>query len=201
MTFDGVPAAALYAAGGQINVITPQSLQGKSTTHVCSVLNGQPSNCLDMPVRPASPGIFISSLWDNGVYAYASAMNQDGTSNSADHPAPVGSIISLFLTGLGSVTPATPDGGTTPNPPPSQDLTPVVTFTWPGSDPGVSFVSVPVLLYSGPAPLEVEGLAQINFAIPGPPEGLVFGSPTIVVTTRLPDGTFAYSPPVTIWTE
>ena len=33
------------------------------------------------------------------------AINEDGTMNSADHPAPRGSIIAFFATGLGQTKP------------------------------------------------------------------------------------------------
>ena len=60
VTFDRVTAPLLYASRSQINLVTPHSLMGKSTTHVCATVNGIAANCLDMPVVPAAPGIFTS---------------------------------------------------------------------------------------------------------------------------------------------
>jgi uncharacterized protein (TIGR03437 family) len=90
----------LYASSAQINVVTPGALAGKTTTHVCVISNGAQTNCIDTIVQPAAPGVFYS-----GQTAYAAAVNQDGTINSQQNPISIGSIVSVFATGLGSMTP------------------------------------------------------------------------------------------------
>jgi uncharacterized protein (TIGR03437 family) len=157
VTFDGAAAPLVYVSGSQINLVTPGALRGKTTTHVCVTVNNVLNNCLDLPVQPVTPEIFLFS------FLQAAALNQDGTINSATNPAPVGSIVSVFATGLGAIT-ALPDGAVTP---------------WPASQysgvqmQATAYLSestqetVPVnIIYAGPAPLEIEGLAQINFVIP-----------------------------------
>ena len=103
-------APLLYVSATQINLVTPRALQGKTTTQVCTTANHAPTNCLGVPVQPVTPEIFLSS----GLYA--AALNEDGTINSAGNPAPVGSIVSVFATGLGAIT-TLPDGAITPWPP------------------------------------------------------------------------------------
>ena len=165
VTFDGIRAPLLYVSSSQVNLVTPGGLQGKSTTHVCATVGSTATNCIDVGVAPAAPDVFLSG-------GYAAALNQDGTLNSPQNPALVGSAVSVFLTGVGAATPSAPDGGITPYPPPAQDLRAKVLFDWYICSfidcPGPTPVSAQVL-YAGPAPLEVEGLWQINFVIPPAP--------------------------------
>jgi len=165
VSFDGVAAPVFYVSSNQINAVTPLELEGKSTTHVCVVVNGTATNCVDEPVQPATPGIFLSSA---SSVPYAAALNQDGSINSQDNPAPVGSIVSIFATGLGSMIPAPPDGGLIGLPLPVQSLE-VSMSTVQGLDQQTnSYIFGPVnVLYAGPAPNEIEGLSQINFQVPG----------------------------------
>jgi len=196
VTFDGVAAPLVYVSANQINLVTPRALQGKTTTHVCATVSDVPTNCLDVPVQPVTPEIFLSS----GLHA--AALNQDGTINSAANPAPVGSIVSVFATGLGAIT-ALPDGAITP---------------WPPSQyPGVQMqataylsvstqITVPTnVLYAGPAPLEVEGVAQINFVIPAI-NFTGFPGRTVSYTLKVPSpegstSAFSFSNGVQIWTK
>ncbi len=202
VTFDGVAAPLLYASPGQINLITPRALQGRTSTHICASTNGIATNCMDMPVLPAAPGIFASGLISDVPINYAIALNQDNTINSANNPAAAGSIVSLFVTGLGAVTPPVPDGEITPWPSPAQDLNVRVAFEWPTSE--TFFDVFPQILYAGPAPFEVEGLGQINVIVPSTPQdaGFIFGGPYIFVDVISQDGkTTYYSAPAVIWIQ
>jgi uncharacterized protein (TIGR03437 family) len=195
ITFDGVAAPLLYASTGQVNLVTPGSLEGKSTTEVCAVVNSVSTNCLTVPVQPAAPGIFGSGVLDGGYLPYAAAVNQDGTVNSQQNPAAAGSIVSLFVTGLGSVTPSVPDGGTTPLPIPSPDLSIGIDTCQLLSPDSCAVSEFFQALYAGPAPLEVEGLGQINVRLPSGPGQILF---TIEVNF---DGTSARSYSAAIWTH
>ena len=59
----------------------------------------------------ASPGIFTVS--QNGA-GQAAVQNQDTTQNSTGNPAPAGSVIVLYGTGQGQVSPAVTDGSAAP---------------------------------------------------------------------------------------
>lgn len=160
VTFDGIAAPLLYVSAGQINAVTPQDLSGKTTSHVCASVNGVPTNCMDAPVQPAAPGIFLSG-------GYAAALNQDGTINSPVNPAPAGSIVSIFATGLGTITPAPPDGSLIGTPLPSQDLQVAMSSVLGVNQQENAYVFGGVdVLYAGPAPDEIAGLNQINFRVP-----------------------------------
>jgi uncharacterized protein (TIGR03437 family) len=198
VTFDGIPAPLLYVSQGQVNLVTPQALQGKTTTHVCASQNQTALSCLDLPVQAAAPGVFASGY--AGYTPYALILNQDGTLNSASNPAPAESVITLFATGLGALTPSPADGAVVSPPLPAQQLPIQVLFTWSTSDG--SLPGSAKILYAGPAPGEIEGLAQISVQVPGPPANFfVFGGPSLQVEVTLPDGSQALSPYTALWTK
>jgi uncharacterized protein (TIGR03437 family) len=70
---------------------------------------GTVANCVQARVQPTAPGSFSSGLLF-GDFPYAAAVNQDGSINSAQNPAAAGSVVSLYVTGLGAMTPSPPDG-------------------------------------------------------------------------------------------
>jgi uncharacterized protein (TIGR03437 family) len=96
--FDGAPAALLYAGTNQINAIVPANTGTALPTTAMQIVT--PSATLTGPalsVQPLLPGVFI----DRGGFP-TPALNQDGTVNSPSNAAPFGSIVAVFLTGIGS---------------------------------------------------------------------------------------------------
>jgi uncharacterized protein (TIGR03437 family) len=157
VTFDGIPAPLLYVQGTQINAIAPSGLTAGQSTNLCVVYNGVPANCLKRPVQATAPGVFTV----DGTYA--AAMNQDGTINSAANPAKYGCLVSVFVNGLGSLTPSAPDGAIIEAPLPT--LVEPVSLIAEVQEP---FSSIPDLIpltiqYAGPAPGQVAGVSQVNF--------------------------------------
>jgi uncharacterized protein (TIGR03437 family) len=177
VVFDDIPAPLLYVQDGQINAITPWELAGKATSKMCVAWQAKTS-CATIVLGPAAPGIFTS----NGVLA--AAVNQDGTINSLSNPAHFGSIVSLYLTGLGPLTPSPADGSLIQLPLPSLVYPVAVTFSG-GQNPVIGGPGK--ILYSGAAPLEVGGMFQINVRVPAFPA-------TLFVEVQLPDGSVARSP-------
>jgi uncharacterized protein (TIGR03437 family) len=173
VTFDGTPAPLLYVQDAQINAITPWELAGKTTTEMCVVYDGN-KDCVTPAVGAAAPGVFASAE-NNAI-----ALNQDGTLNSSANPAPVGSIVSLYVTGLGLISPAPADGAIVQLPPPTL-VNPIQVFFTEGS-PYLPPIPPAEVLYAGPAPLEVGGLFQVNVRIPS---GTTGGQFTILV--QMPD--------------
>ena len=160
VTFDGEQAPLLWVQDAQINAVAPWSLKPDQTTQVCISYLAVQTNCLTWLVTKSSPGIFTP----DGVYA--AALNQDGTLNSAVNPAPVGSIVAVFVTGLGPITPAQNDGALIGFPLPSNALQASVQAIQLGVPPigGASVTSFEVT-YAGPAPYLVAGVSQINFRV------------------------------------
>src|ERR1035438_3100450 len=103
VTFDGIPAPLLWVQDAQINAAVPWEVAGP-TTQVCVTYNNVKTNCLTWPVAQVTPAVFMQDS------SYAAALNQDGTPNSAAKPAQPNSIVSVFATGLGPISPAQPDG-------------------------------------------------------------------------------------------
>jgi uncharacterized protein (TIGR03437 family) len=182
VTFDGVPAPLIYVSSNQINAVTPFSLSPYSTPQVCVIYAGTSTNCITGRVLAATPGIFLNPA----VPSLAAALNQDGTVNSQDNPAQAGSVVSLFVTGLGAPTPIPADGSLIPFPPPAQNLP--VQIQIPNPQLGNPLPIYAEVLYAGPAPLEIAGMSQINFQVPpGLPVSLSRLGFRVLVT--LPDGT------------
>lgn len=156
VTFDGKPAPLLRVQGTRIDVVVPWSLTPGQNTRVCAAYNGKETNCLSWPVAQTAPGVFTVDG------SYAAALNDDGSVNSAANPAPAGSIVSVFATGLGSITPALGDGMLVQTPLPYNVL-PVAIGYYTRTSP-FAFTFIPAeVTYAGPAPGLVAGTSQINF--------------------------------------
>ncbi len=159
VTFDGKPVPLLWVQDGQINAIAPWSLTPGGSTQICMTHQTAASNCLTEGIVQVSPGVFMADG------SYAAALNQDGTINSATNPALVGSIVSIFVTGLGPITPAQPDGTLVGTPLPSNVLSATVVTP---ALLGGNGLQPPIPLnvtYAGPAPDLVAGASQINFQV------------------------------------
>lgn len=154
VTFNGQPAPLLYSSAGQIDAVAPFELAGQSTVEVAvTQVNGQ-SLTTTVPVVATNPSIFAANGTGTGQGAI---LNADLSHNSASNPTPLGSVISIFATGLGVTNPASVDGVLTAvaNPPlVAQPLTVTI---------GGQSATV---LYQGAAPGQVAGVSQINVQIP-----------------------------------
>jgi uncharacterized protein (TIGR03437 family) len=171
VTFDGTPAPLLWVQDAQINAVAPWSLTPGQNTQVCASYNNVKTNCATWPVAQVAPAVFTV----DGVHA--AAVNQDGTINSANHPAPVGSIVAVWATGLGPIAPAQADGTLVGLPLPNNVVLPVQvqspTPLFEPCHPGVGPLPCPIVpaytsfdvTYVGPAPFKVAGVSQINFEV------------------------------------
>jgi len=116
ITFNGVAAPIYYVmnSGGveQVAVQVPFETLPVGTTTVTNVSvvvtasSGSPAT-ITVPVKPFAPGIFSTT---NGGVTYAVAQRPDGTYVSPTNPAQLGENITVYVTGLGQVTPATATG-------------------------------------------------------------------------------------------
>jgi uncharacterized protein (TIGR03437 family) len=104
---NGIAAPLLYASPTQINFQVPFEASPGSALIAVSV-GGAAAGSITVPLFAAVPGIFLQRG------GYAAVVNQDGSINSADRPAPVNSIVSAYVTGLGNVTPAVGSGTAAP---------------------------------------------------------------------------------------
>jgi uncharacterized protein (TIGR03437 family) len=158
VTFDGTPAPLLWVQDAQINAVAPWSLTPGQNTKVCASYNNVKTNCLIWPVVQSAPAVFTV----DGTTA--AAINQDGSVNSLTNPAPVGSIVAVWATGLGAIAPPEADGALVQFPLAKNVLAVGVEAAW--CFP-FSCSSFPVyqVTYAGPAPYQVAGISQINFQV------------------------------------
>ena len=102
VTFGGLPAAMLYASSNQINLAVPLVQVGGFATTMQITVNGTALPPLAFPVTPANPRLFVvpGSFQPNFEQFVDLAINADGSVNSASNPAPLGSVISVFVNGF-----------------------------------------------------------------------------------------------------
>lgn len=148
VTMNGWPAPIFFASPGQLNVQVPFEVSGQVTVVVS--LNGVPVNSGTITVNGTGPGIFLLAQ------GRAAALNTDDSINSSSNPAPVGGAVSLFVTGLGAMSPALATGapaGGNGSSTSAQGVTATI-----GGQPAT-------VIFAGGAP-GYAGLDQVNVMIP-----------------------------------
>ena len=88
-TFNTIPATILFSNNTQINVLVPSDLASGASAQLVVTVDGSNSAPTTVQVAPFEPAIFPNAL-----------LNQDGTLNSADNAASLGSVVYFFGTGL-----------------------------------------------------------------------------------------------------
>jgi uncharacterized protein (TIGR03437 family) len=147
--------APIYlVSSGLISIVVPYSTPGDGTPLSFQVTNnGTASNAAVVYSGPSSPGLFTQT--QNGLGDGAIRHSTDNSVVTTANPAKVGETVSIYLTGLGAVTPAVTAGAGAPSNPLSITVLPDVYID--GMQANV--------LYSGLAP-GLAGLYQLNVTIP-----------------------------------
>ncbi|MDP9170620.1 MAG: peptidylprolyl isomerase [Acidobacteriota bacterium] len=151
--FDGTPGAMVFTSSGQISVIAPYNLAGKSAVNVAVVYQGVQSGTVQFPVFPANPGLFTTTGNGKGD---AAIVRIDGAFITTANPASPGDILELYGEGYGVAAPSLADGA-------------IVGSTLPMPVAGVKLLidGQPVnTIYAGGAPSLVNGVLQVNFTVP-----------------------------------
>ncbi|HEV8041279.1 MAG TPA: IPT/TIG domain-containing protein [Bryobacteraceae bacterium] len=148
--FDNDPAPVVYTEAGQVSVVVPYSVAGKTSVNMIPFYNGALQDAIPINVAPSAPGIFTVDG------KQAASVNPDGSANSASHPIARGSTIVMFATGEGQTDPPGVDGQLATSPYPKPVLPVSVTI---GGKPSS-------LAYYGAAPGETAGLLQLNVVVP-----------------------------------
>jgi uncharacterized protein (TIGR03437 family) len=143
----------IFASDGQVNAIVPFGIAG-ATTQVQVQFQGQASEAFPLTVAPTGIGIFST---DSSGAGAAVVLNQDGSLNSPNNPAVPGSVVTLWATGAGQLSPPGIDGAVV-----GTESLPVTALPVLAQVGGQSAD----VLYSGGAPGLVEGVIQINLRIP-----------------------------------
>ena len=178
VTVDNRPAPMLFTYDKQINFIVPWATRTDgAVVPVCVTYDGS-TTCLQAGTGPAAPGAFPCG-------SVSCALNQDYSVNwpttaTGFGPAAPGSIVSIFMTGYGTVDGALVDGGVTgglqylkgsltatTEPPPTDGCGLFACAT------ATAAAKVVEVQFAGAAPSLVAGVNQVNLKIPADmPSGL-----------------------------
>jgi uncharacterized protein (TIGR03437 family) len=164
-----VEAPIYLVSPTQLNVLVPYSVTGTTAT-ISVTNNGKTSNSVVVPLSTTAPGVFTQNSSGTGLGAILHANNTLVTSAS---PAKLGETVSIYLTGLGAVSPSVSDGTAGMSSPLSK-VTETVSVT-------IGNVSATVL-FAGLAP-GLPGLYQINVTVPSS----LVGSGNIGLLVRTPE--------------
>jgi hypothetical protein len=149
ITVNGVSAPIYYVSATQVNFLVPFSATG-ATAAVVLTNNAKTSNTVTVPSAATAPAVF--TLDSSGIGPGAILHSSSNKPVNSASPAKAGETVSIYLTGLGAVSPAVPDGVAG-----SSKITSNLTVTI-----GTAKASV---TYAGLAP-GFPGLYQINLQIP-----------------------------------
>ncbi|HTS46462.1 MAG TPA: IPT/TIG domain-containing protein, partial [Bryobacteraceae bacterium] len=174
VSINNIPCPIYYVSPTQISVIVPYDVASNQTglANIQVTNNGVASNVVQMYLSDSAPGAFSTS--QNGI-GYAAAVHAaTGALISSSDPAQPGEYISLFLTGLGTVSPSISNGALGPvNPLSVSDLYNAGNLSVFFNDYFNGTVGNPgTIEFAGLAP-ELAGLYQINVQVPT--TGLVSG--------------------------
>lgn len=154
VTVGGYSAPMLYASSGQVNFQVPFEVPPGPAVFTVFV-NGSAVASGSLTVLATAPGIF---MLDGGR---AAVVNQNGSLNSPGSPASAGSVVSVYGTGLGTVSLQVASGA--PAPSGSIAYTNATVSVTVGTAAGQ-------LQFAGLAP-GFAGLYQVNFVVPSLPAG------------------------------
>ncbi len=155
VNFGQFPATVLYASNCQINAVVPFAVSPGLAIPVTVQSGATILGPLKLPVVVAAPGIFTMTKNGSGQ---AAILNQDSTVNSLSNPAARGSIVSVYMTGVGSLKPSIADGSIGPLVPPFPAPVATIGVTIGGVDAQVTF--------AGQAPGLIAGATQVNVEVP-----------------------------------
>jgi uncharacterized protein (TIGR03437 family) len=146
------PAPLLEVAEAGITVVAPSPLPAGVSVPVRVTQYGIVTAARESPVQATAPGILTL---DGSGFGSAAAINQDGSVNSQDHPAAPGSVVAIYLTGLGIANPPLQPGSVAAAPGSLQAEVQATLYTHPAE-----------ILYAGPAAGLLAGVYQVNLRVP-----------------------------------
>jgi uncharacterized protein (TIGR03437 family) len=115
VSIDSTPCPIYYVSPTQLAVIVPYEIASNQTglANIQVTNNGTPSNVVQMYFQDSAPGVFSQTT--NGIGLASALHAATGTLVNGSSPAQPGEYISLYLTGLGTVTPSITDGALGPS--------------------------------------------------------------------------------------
>jgi len=190
----GLDAPIIAVARGLIAVQVPYEIRATPDPVSIEVFdNGIALNTIPFHTITSQAYLFDTGDRNNSLNIPAlAAVNQDGTVNSKTNPAAPGSIVSIFGSGLGFLSPVPTTGGLHPIPPagPLSDTRLLraclgCEILYLGSAPALSTAvfQANIRLAAGPSSAEVRAVG-IGIAVAESPRSLFVGSPTGVVFVK-----------------
>ena len=152
VTVGGLAAIPLYVTAGQVNIILPFALGTAGQAPLTVTYNNLTTAQFNIPLVPADVQIFTANASGSGP---GSMLNQDYSVNTSSNPAAPGSVVQIFGTGGGVLTPAVTAGGVAGD---TLAYTATCTATVNGETAAV--------VYAGSAPGLVYGVNQFNVELP-----------------------------------
>ena len=152
VTVNGIAAPLYYVTPTQISAIMPYAVTS-GVAKIQVINNGTASNTVTEFVAVTAPGVLTQT--QNGL-GYGDVIHSDGTLVNSKSPAQIGETVSVFLTGLGTVSPAIADGAAGPSNPFASTGSTITSYVG-GTQAPVGF--------AGLAPF-LAGLYQVNLTIP-----------------------------------
>ena len=110
LLINGIPAPLTYASVGQLNASVPYEAGTSGTATVQVVSNGLMSDVWEVPLAPSAPGVFTLSAAGVGR---AAVLNDDVSVNSPSNAAQRGTLVQIYATGEGELSPPGVTGGVT----------------------------------------------------------------------------------------
>jgi uncharacterized protein (TIGR03437 family) len=159
VTFDGAAASLYYVSDRYIAAQVPTGLNPGSSTKIQVNSTAGSSLAISFPVVPTKPGIFTYQIAGAGqakVINQDGSLNGDGTVTGSDKPAPAGSYIQVYATGLGPLNPPVRQGTAAPTN--SLSTTTLSVTATIGAQPATVY-------WAGAAPGLI-GVYQVNVLIP-----------------------------------
>jgi uncharacterized protein (TIGR03437 family) len=184
VTINEIPAPIYYVSPTQISVIVPYDVSPGSVAAIQVHNNGANSNTVTQFTGLTSAGIFTNT--PEGGTGIAAALRPDYSVVSEANPAHVGEAISLYVAGMGAVTPAVGDGTAASSTTLSNTNSSNYVYLYDSAGNAQQITP----LFSGLAP-GFAGLYQINFTVP---TGLVTGDADIELQGPDSDTLEAYMP-------
>jgi uncharacterized protein (TIGR03437 family) len=176
---NGVAAPVYLTSANQISALVPYSVASDYFATFQVVVNGTKSNSVTVYADESAPAIY--TIGQNGLGTSA-LLHSNFTPVNDSSPAVPGETVSLFLNGLGTVTPTVGDGAAGPTSPLSYsdefnagNMSIVL-------DDIVDNYAQANITFAGLAP-GFPGLYQVNFTIPSNTRSLGNGHSFIVVNT------------------
>jgi uncharacterized protein (TIGR03437 family) len=117
VTIDNIPCPIYYVSPTQLSVVVPYGVASNMTglANIQVTSNNAKSNIVQMYLTDSAPGSFSQN--SSGIGLAAATHATTGALLTSSNPATAGEYISLYLTGLGPVSPTIADGAVGPSNP------------------------------------------------------------------------------------